>query len=198
MSLMEMLTEQLSEGTNLDRLSRSLGADRQTTESAVSAALPMIVGALANNAARGGADPLARALERDHDGSILDQLGGFLGAGRTDDGEGILRHALGARRDVAERQVSQLSGLSSSDARRLLALLAPVVMGAVGKMMRQRQMDAGGLTEVLVAERREVERRVPQAGGLLGQLLDSDGDGEVLDDAVSLGSSLLGAFLKRR
>ena len=197
-SLMSVLIEQLATGPQLDLLTRSLDADRETTRTAVTAALPMLLGGLAKNASRGEAEPLARALERDHDGGILDQLEAFLGSGQTAPGEGILGHALGSRRPAAEDQLSRIAGLSRSDAARLLALLAPIVMGWLGRTRRREGLDAGGLTELLLSERREVERQVPQAGGMLRGLLDSDGDGQVMDDALDLGGSLLGSFLKRR
>ena len=45
----------------------------------------MILAGLARNAAQPeGADPLHGAVQRDHDGSLLDDLGGFLGGGRLD------------------------------------------------------------------------------------------------------------------
>ena len=58
-----------------------------------------ILGAMANNASKpGGADSLLGALQKDHDGSILDNLGGFLGQPNTDDGNGILGHVFGNSR----------------------------------------------------------------------------------------------------
>jgi len=194
-SLLDLLSQQLKSRDSMTHLSRAIGADSQTTQRAIAGALPVLIGALAGNANRpGGAEPLARALTKDHDGSILEDLAGFLGAGQTSDGDGILRHALGSRRDAAQQQLGRMAGLDADSAGRLLALLAPVVMGALGRSMRQGKLDASALPGMLEKERRTAEQTLPGLGGMLSQLLDADGDGQILDDAARL----LGSFLNRR
>lgn len=194
-SLLVLLTQQLGSRDSTAHLSRAIGADSQTTQRAVAAALPVLIGALAGNANRpGGAEPLARALAEDHDGSVLDDLTGFLGSGGTANGDGILRHALGDRRSLAEQQLGRMSGLDADSTGRLLAMLAPVVMGALGRAMRQKQLDASTLPGMLEQERRTAEQSLPGIGGMLTQLLDADGDGQFLDDAARI----LGSFLNRR
>jgi len=65
-------------GPALGQISGQIGADPQSTQTAVSAALPLLLGALARNASQpGGAEALAGALGRDHDGSVLDHVAGF-------------------------------------------------------------------------------------------------------------------------
>ena len=71
-SVFDLLSE-LQRGGASDALAKQLGADTGATRNAVSTALPALVGALARNSQRpGGAESLGRALERDHDGSVLD------------------------------------------------------------------------------------------------------------------------------
>jgi hypothetical protein len=71
-------------------------------------------------------------------------------------------------------------------------------MGALGKTKRDRGLDAGGLAQLLMGEREEAGKKAPQAAGLLGSLLDSDGDGEVADDLAKIGGSLLGSLFGKR
>ena len=67
MSLLEMLTQQLG-GDAVQQTSGCLNTDAGSTNKAISAALPVLVGALAKNAASpDGASALANALDRDHD-----------------------------------------------------------------------------------------------------------------------------------
>ncbi len=81
-SLLDGLMQQLG-GDTMQQLSNQLGTDHSTTASAVSAALPALVAALARNAQTPeGAGALATALDKDHDGSILSDLPGLLGAAR--------------------------------------------------------------------------------------------------------------------
>lgn len=209
--LLETLQESLGAGTISD-LSRQIGADRGSTEKAIAASLPLLIGGLARNSAQPeGAASLAAALERDHDGSLLDSFGSLLGGGgsggggglggllsaagsllggggsKATDGAGILRHVLGDRRGNVESGVGKVSGLDLGQVAQLLSLLAPLVMGALGKLKQRQGLDAGGLQAVLAGERAEVERRVPTQGkGSLLDLLDRDGDGSVLDDLADL------------
>ena len=70
------------------------------------------------------------------------------------------------------------------------ALLAPVVLGAVSQMQRKKKLNAKGVSSLLREERRTVETT---SSGLT-QLLDFDGDGDVSEEIVSLGSNLLGGL----
>lgn len=193
-----MLNQQLG-GDAVSHLSRRLGADEATTRKAVAGALPMLVAALANNSSdSAGAGSLLGALDRDHDGSILDDVVGFLGQGDARGGEGILGHVLGGRQQTAAQGVSRMSGLDAGSAGQLLAMLAPLVMGALGRAQRQKQLDPTGLSEMLQGERRRVERAAPEGMGMLAQILDADGDGDVSDDVARLGVSMLGKLFGGR
>src|SRR5262245_33460759 len=96
--LMDVLGAALG-GDVQEQLGQRVGADSQTTSQAIQAALPMILSGLTRNAAQpGGATSLHAALERDHDGSVLDNLSGFFQgsvSGRAANGAGILEHVLG-------------------------------------------------------------------------------------------------------
>lgn len=198
-SLIEMLSGQLLDGGTVSQLSRAIGADEGATTKALSGALPMLLGGLAGNAQGQGAASLASALDRDHDGSILDDIGGFLqGGGRGVNGAGILGHVFGSKKPTVEQSIGASSGLSGAQVSRLLAMVAPLVMGFLGKQKRSQGLDAGALASMLGGARDEMKRAQPQAMGALAGLLDSDGDGSVMDDVAELGSSILGGFLKKR
>jgi hypothetical protein len=196
-ALLDMLQSQIGDG-EIAQLTRSLGADEGQVRKAVAGALPLLVSGLARNAQEPqGAAALAGALERDHDGGILDQLGSFLGSAGSADGAGILGHVFGGRSEAAARGVGQLSGLDAGKAGQLLAMLAPIVLGALGRMKQERSMGPGDLGDLLGREHDNLRQR---GGGtdLLSSLLDRDGDGSVMDDALEIGGGLLGSFLKGR
>ena len=195
MSLLDTLTQQLGAGA-VQNLSRQLGADEGATGKALSAALPLLMGALSRNASSSdGANALARAVDRDHDGGILDDIPGFMKNFQGPEGEGILRHVLGNRQGAVEAGISRTSGLDAGSVTKLLAMAAPLVMGALGRAKKTSGMDAGALSQMLGAESKRVEQAVPGAGGLLSSLLDQDGDGQVADDVANIGMNLLGEFL---
>jgi len=194
MDLMEMLTRQLGQD-GIRQVSDRVGADSDATAKVISAALPVLVGALAKNSASAdGASALAGALERDHDGSILEDVGGFLGRARGNAGQDILNHVLGGRQQTTESALGQMAGLDPSKVGMILQLLAPLVLGALGKQKREAGLSADDLGAMLGRERRQVERRAPEAGDLLTNLLDRDGDGSALDDIAQMGAGLLGSL----
>jgi len=177
-SLLDMLSEQL-DGDNLSMISKQIGADEQTTKSALGAALPSIIGALSKNAtSEQGAAGILGALDNDHDGSIFDNLSGFLGDKKYEEprsGAGILGHLLGSDESRVEQNVSKASGLSSEGTNELMKMLAPMVMGALGKQKTSRGMGVGDLMGFLGKEKESVEK---ESGGMIGRMLDQDGDGD--------------------
>jgi hypothetical protein len=181
MSLLDMLQQRLG-GDAVNQISKQLGTDPATTQTAIAAALPMIVGALARNAQDPGkAGALANALGR-HDGSVLDDVAGYLGRGNTGDGDGILGHVLGGRKETVQTGLGQAAGLDAAKAGTLLAMLAPLVMGALGKAQREKGLDTGGLAGMLGSEQQRATDAAPGVMGMLTSLLDRDHDGSVMDD----------------
>ncbi|MCU0648304.1 MAG: DUF937 domain-containing protein [Gemmatimonadaceae bacterium] len=177
-------------GPALSQISKQIGADDATSNNAIAAALPVLMGALAKNASSGdGATALINALQKKHDGSILDDVAGALGNAQTGAaGAGILKHVLGDKQNAAAAGVAQASGLDPAKAGALLSMLAPVVMGALGKAQRSGGLDAGGLAAMLGQER----QRMPAAAGGLLSMLDRDGDGSVVDDVLGMAGKFLG------
>ncbi len=178
-SLIEMLGQAL-QGNNLSKISQEVGTDEATTKSAISAALPALIGALSKNgSSEQGAESLLGALKNDqHDGGILDNLSDFLGQKKYDEpraGAGILGHLLGEKRERVEQSVGNSAGISSNSAGQLMKILAPMVLGALGKQQKQQGLDAGSLMGFLGGEKESVEK---ESGGLLGKFLDQDGDGD--------------------
>jgi hypothetical protein len=190
MNLTELLNGALN-GDTVNQISQQIGADQATTSSAIQSALPMLLGALANNSStEDGAVSLHNALGA-HDGSILDDLGGFLGNYASGPGAGILGHILGGSQGVAEGQVSQASGLDMSKVGPLLMMLAPIVMGALGRGQRESGAGVGDLAGILSGAAQQTGSNSPLMG-ILGQVLDRDRDGSAVDDIAGMIGGLLG------
>ncbi|MEM9987572.1 MAG: DUF937 domain-containing protein, partial [Bacteroidota bacterium] len=177
-SLIEQLTGQLS-GPALEALTQQLGSDQATTSAAISAALPMLIGALDKNTNDPqGAQSLQNALTRDHDGSILNDLVGFLGSSDNGMGGAILGHIFGQKQGAAEQGISKMSGMNPSLVSVLLQNLAPVVMGQLGKQQRERGLDADSLSSMLGMERASAQKTggsQSTAVDLITSLMDQDG-----------------------
>jgi len=184
------------QGAPLQQLSRQLGTDQTQTGNAVAAALPLLLGALGRNTAQPqGAEALFGALQRDHGGGL--DIGSVLGAvlggtsSRQTDGAGILGHILGGSEPRAAQGLGQATGLGSSQATQLLAMLAPIVMSFLANRSARQGLDAGSLGQMLGQERSQVRQQA--GGGVLDKLLDQDGDGDLdASDLLNLGMGLFG------
>ena len=76
-------------------------------------------------------------------------------------------------------------------------MAAPILLGMLGKQQRKNNLDAGGLSSVLQMGMEQMKNQSPETGGLLAQLLDQDGDGDVKDDVARIGFGLLGKLFKK-
>ena len=188
------LLKQLS-GDDLAKIGQKIGADKQQTGSALSKAVPFLVSALARNAKKPAeAESLNRALDKDHDGGILDHVQDFLGNPESANGSGILRHVLGRQQPRVTKGLAKQSGLKKNQMGALLKIAAPLVMGALGKEKRKQGLSTDALSSFLGGEKKLAQQADPGTMGILGSLLDRDKDGSVLDDVFSL---LGGLFRKR-
>ncbi|MCB0581929.1 MAG: DUF937 domain-containing protein [Phaeodactylibacter sp.] len=203
-NLMDLLQGSLSSGM-VDQLSRQLGgADKQQTAAAASGIVTTLMGALAKNASSTeGAQALNNALERDHDGSILEDVMGMLTGNaqvnndRMLNGSGILNHVLGNKQSGAVDMISKLSGLDSSKTGSLMTMLAPVIMGALGKTKREQGLDMAGIASLLSGTVSAQKQQNPTMN-LVTSFLDADGDGSIVDDVANMGMKILGGFFGRK
>ncbi len=171
---MGMLDSILTEGGGalVGQLAKNFGIDKKIAEAAV----------------RGLAPALTRGLQRNTKsekglGSLLDALGSgnhertvndfsTLNLDETiSEGNDVLGHILGSKdvsRNVAGH-VAKESGISSGILKKMLPVVAMIVMG-----MMKKKAGSSGL------------QKQAGGGGLIRGMLDSDNDGSILDDILSL------------
>jgi len=191
-ALTQQLLQQLS-GDGLSQISQQIGADEQTTGSALSAAMPLLVSALANNASKpDGAQALQQALAKDHDGSVFNDMPGFLSNPQAANGAGILGHILGGQQPVVTQGLAQGTGLNSGQAGQLLQIAAPLLMGALGQQQQQEGFDTNGLSAFLGGQQQIAQQSNPDMMSMLNNLLDMDRDGSALDDILGMAGKLFG------
>jgi hypothetical protein len=185
-------------GGGIEQIGRSVGLDSGDVSKVLAGAMPAILAGLTRNtSSSAGAAGLLDALDRNHDGSVLDDVMGYLGGGgNLADGAGILGHVLGGRQAHVEKAISASSGVDPASVGKILAMVAPLLMGALGKAKRDQGLDASGLAAVLGQQQKIVSRASPSAVDLFSKILDSDGDGDPMDDVVKMGSGLLGGLFK--
>ncbi|MBP6749643.1 MAG: DUF937 domain-containing protein [Xanthomonadaceae bacterium] len=203
------------EGAPLQQISQQLGIGRTQAAGAVSAALPLLIGALGKNTSQPqGAEALFGALQRDHaggGGDLAGLLGMVLGGAqsRQTDGAGMLGHIFGGQQNRAEQHLGEATGLGGDRAGQLMKILAPIVLAYLAKRMFSGGADGSGgqamgmagggnptadvLGAILGQEQQSVRQQGGLGGGLLGAVLDQDGDGQLgLGDLLKIGGGLLG------
>jgi hypothetical protein len=203
--ILDLLNSDLGK-TIISGVSGSTGTDQNKTSSVLTMALPVLMKAMERNASTPqGAEGLMGALSGKHNGSILDNLGGLFGGGVNDevlnDGDKILGHVLGNKKQGVEKIIGEKSGLDAGSVANILKVAAPILMGVLGKQASQNNVsssnDLSGLLGGLLGGSDAKEEQ-----SFLEKILDADGDGSVIDDVAGMvlgqatkGSSGLGGLL---
>ena len=192
-SLQDLLGQQRGSEA-VDQISQQVGAEPSMVNSAIQAALPSILGSLANNASTPqGAENLDHALERDDHASILDNLGALgpmifdqsTPTPKQADAGGILDHILGRDQGPVAQEASQKSGLPVGQVAQILMMLAPIVMAYLGRQKQEQNVGAGGIGDLLggILGGQQGRSSGAAAGG---GFLDRDNDGRSMDDIASM------------
>lgn len=193
--IMSIVRSSLS-GDAIAEISDSLGEGLGKTAVATGTALPMLISALSHRAGRDCGQALGDALERDHDGEILRDVKSFVAGGNFADGGDILGHILGNRKSETAQAISNSTGMAAGNADTLLEMLAPVVMGALGKIKRARRLEPKNIADLLASEETEIDKELPGVISTVGVFLDTDEGGETeLTDLMVRGRNLLSKFI---
>ena len=185
----------LLQGQDLGQLAEQVGGNEGQVKSGVMAALPAMLTALSKNTGtEKGAEELNNALEKKHDGSILDNLSGYLSNPDLKDGAGILNHLFGSQTSNVANAVSQSSGLDSNGSMKMLQMLAPVLMGMLGQQKKQNNLDAEGIGNLtsMLASNFGSEAGASGIMDVVTNLLDANKDGNVVDDIMGMVGKFFG------
>ena len=172
-----------------DVASKVVGESPGATQTALTAALPALVGAIAQKGATAeGAQSLLSLLDNPAVSTgALANLSGLLdggqdGAALTSGGSGLLGSLLGDKAGALAGTLASVAGLrNSQSASSLLALLAPIVLGFIKKFVGEKGLGASGLASLLAGQgpflQGALDRRLTSALGFASpsSLLDSLG-----------------------
>lgn len=187
-NLLETLSQQF-DSEKISQLSSQLGADPNSVQKAIGAALPAMIGALshASNDSQ-NLESLTQVVEQQDTGvmgSISNLLQGVLGS--STQGTEVwdsLSKVLGGRNEQVQRAVSKTSGIDNDTVGKLLKVVGPIVVAAIAKQMSGKQVTSASLDDHLKREQSAINDAHP---GVLGQLFDQDNDGDFdLSDVASV------------
>lgn len=189
MNILDLLNGPMGK-TLIQGASKQFGLGEGATQTAMSTAVPLILGALKNNSATTeGASGLLGAIKGKHDGSMLDNLGSILGGDSVDedvmkDGEGMLGHIFGGKQENVAAAVSKSSGIDLGSAMNILKVAGPFLMGSIGKQASSQGVsDQNGIGDLLGGM---LGNGAQEQQSLINRLLDSDGDGSIIDDVAGM------------
>ncbi|MDR6516626.1 DUF937 domain-containing protein [Chryseobacterium camelliae] len=201
-----------------DQAENKFGINRNQVLALLAVAAPLIISYLRKKSEDNKeAEALNNALDKDHDGSILDDPSQL--ETRQAEGGSILNHIFGNDKQNVENQLSQNTGISIDKIGPILAMLAPVIMGYIGKEKQQNNVGSGGLGDLLggilgnASNQAQSQQSSPLndilgkvlGGGnnsssgnplndILGNILGSNGDQKKQQGEGGLGD-ILGSFL---
>ncbi len=192
MNLLESLIGNDNEDV-VSELAKQLGVGTADARKAAEQLVPALGRAINNNAATDdGLENLVNALDSGKHSEYLDNPSLLGQASTQEDGNAILGHLFGSKdvsRNIANHGATQ-SGLSSILLKKALPILATLVMSSLSKKLLGRGKQSGSVfggggnnrhgdifgTGVAANQNR----------GMLERFLDSDNDGSIIDDLLSL------------
>lgn len=184
----------------LQAISNQLGTNENETKTALEGVIPTLLGAMASNTqTKQGAQGLLGALDSDHDGSILDDVVGFVGNFQDGPGQGILKHVLGGQQPTVENKLSNKTNMNSSQISSLLKIAAPLVLGYLGRQKRQSNssgFNIGDIAQLLGG----MTQQADQSTGLdIGDVLSVVGSltGDQKGGGAKSAIGLLGKLFRR-
>lgn len=143
MSLIDLITgnagnQVASEAEN------KFGISKNQVIALLAVAAPLVISYLKKKSQENSeeADALNNALDKDHDGSILNDPS--QAAARQQEGGSILDHIFGGQKATVENQLSQNTGISMDKIGPIMAMLAPLIMGYIGKQKQSSGVTSGG------------------------------------------------------
>lgn len=211
MNLLDMIMNAQG-GQTAQQAGAGLGLNQQQSQSAIAALLPAISSALKQNTnSPQGLAGLLGALQGGQHEQYLENPQ-MLGQQQTvTDGNAILGHLFGSK-DVSRAvagHAAQKTGIGADVLKKLLPLVATMAMGSLSKQTKAPTMQSAltglamqhlmggqkksGLGAILGAvtgangrQQRQTQQTHQQGMGIIGKLLDADGDGSMMDDVLKM------------
>ena len=138
MSLIDLITGNAGNEVATEAENK-FGISKNQVIALLAVAAPLVISYLRKKSqdSTSDAEELNTALDKDHDGSILNDPSQAVA--RQQEGGSILDHVFGGQKADVENQLSQNTGISMDKIGPILAMLAPIIMGYIGKEKRSKK-----------------------------------------------------------
>lgn len=166
-NLMDILKNQLS-GQLVDQASKFLGEEKSATQTALTGIVPTLLsGLIGKTSSSEGASSVFNLIKSgNHDGGILNNLSGLFSGdsqnqGIANVGSGLLSSIFGNKVGGIVDMIASFSGIKKSSSSSLLSMAMPIVMGLLGKQVKDNGLNASGLASLLGSQKNLVNAAMP-------------------------------------
>ena len=192
MSLIDLITGNTGNQV-AEQAENKFGISKGQIIALLAVAAPLIISYLRNKSQDANeAEALNNALDKDHDGSILNNPTSAVE--REAEGNSILDHIFGGQKATVENHHAQETGISMEKIGPILAMLAPVIMPYIGQQKQANGVNAGGLGDLLGGILGGAQQQTQQSNDPLSSILGSVLGGATQQSGGGLGD-LLGSVL---
>lgn len=169
MDILGLIKDKLTDSV-IEKVSGFLGEHPEKIGSALNSAVPIVLGGIIRNASNEEDTGKVMDVLKDggHTGEILDDLPNLLGNFDKTQllitiGSNIYNHFAGNKGNAIVEKLSILNGIRKTSASSLVGLAAPLVLGALGKVVSKEGLGVSGLTRLLADQRETVFGALPPA-----------------------------------
>ncbi len=174
-NLLDLVKDQLSDAV-IGKAAGLIGESSGATSSALSTILPTILGSVVQKGAtQSGASGIMDMINSGgHDGSMFDNLSGLLGGGSQSNtmlksGAALVASLMGAKQGGIVDTLMSLTGMKKSSTNSLMSMVAPMVMGMIGRQIKKNGLNVGGLMDLLKGQKSHLKGALPSSlGSMMG------------------------------
>jgi uncharacterized protein DUF937 len=155
--VMQFLTPEV-----IAQIASFLGLDRAATQKAAGGAVPALLAGLSDLVATpAGTSQLSKLLSQQQVGSVTDLLRNAGPEGLAETGSSMLSGLFGGRTmDAMAQALGRFAGTGDSGSK-LLGILGPIVLGALGQQQRSAGLDPNGLASLLRSQKDQFIAAIP-------------------------------------
>jgi OmpA-OmpF porin, OOP family len=166
-NLLDIIKSQIG-GELIEKAANFVGEEGSVTKKALELIMPSILGGITQQAKEPiNAEALLNNIKGGgHDGSIFDTVGNLLGGGSAtqgflDSGESIVDGLFGNKTSGIVDWIAAFTGIKTGSASGLMNMIAPLVMGAIGKQVVGGNLGVSGLTSLLDGQSSIIQKALP-------------------------------------
>jgi len=166
MNLLKIVKDQVSDNF-LNKASEVIGGSPASTQKAIGALIPSFMGSVVTKAStESGASDLLSMIKNGGYNSNAGSTEMNLMNNKTNEilskGENLVSKLMGNNADNLVSRISSFSNLTKGGTSKLLSMVAPMVMGAIGKQVSQNNLNANGLRDLIKDQSQYVRAAMPQ------------------------------------